>query len=87
LPFVFPLVVGLGYDPIWWGVINVMVIEIGMITPPIGLNVFVVKSVAGDVPLSDVFRGIAPFVAADAVKLVLLVLFPALVLFLPRTMG
>ena len=87
VPIVTPLVLGLGYDIVWWGVIMVVVIEIGVLTPPIGLNVFVVKSVAGDVPLSDVFRGIAPFVAADAVKLVMLVLFPALVLFLPRTMG
>ncbi len=87
LPFVFPLVTGLGYDPVWWGVINVMVIEIGMITPPIGLNVFVVQGMARDVPMKTVFAGIMPFLAADVVRLAILVLFPGLTLFLPRLMG
>lgn len=87
LPVVFPLVNTLGFDPIWWGVVMVMVIEIGMITPPIGLNVFVLKSVAGELPLSTIFKGIVPFLCADLVRLTLLILFPALALWLPRTMG
>jgi len=78
LPFVLPLVTGLGYDPIWWAVINVVVIELGMITPPIGLNVFVLRGVAGDVPLGQIYRGVMPFVAADLVRLVILTLFPVL---------
>ncbi|MEQ8346861.1 MAG: TRAP transporter large permease [Sneathiellaceae bacterium] len=78
LPFVLPLVIGLGYDPIWWAVINVVVIELGMITPPIGLNVFVLRGVARDVPLGAIYRGVMPFVAADIVRLVILTLFPVL---------
>ena len=58
LPFVFPLIIELGFDPIWFGVINVMVIEIGMITPPIGINVFVLHGIARDIPLNTIFRGI-----------------------------
>ena len=87
LPFVFPLVVGLGYDPIWWGVINVMVIEIGMITPPIGLNVFVVHGMARDIAMKVVFAGILPFLAADLVRLAILTLFPGLTLWLPSLFG
>lgn len=82
LPFVLPLVVGLGYDPIWWAIINVVVIELGMITPPIGLNVFVLKGVAENVPLGAIYRGVAPFVVADLVRLVILTLFPGLSLWL-----
>jgi TRAP-type C4-dicarboxylate transport system permease large subunit len=87
LPFVFPLVTSLGYDPIWWGVINVMVIEIGMITPPIGLNVFVVHGMARDVAMKVVFAGIMPFLAADLVRLAILTLFPGLTLWLPSLFG
>jgi C4-dicarboxylate transporter, DctM subunit len=87
LPFVFPLVTGLGYDPVWWGIINVMVIEIGMITPPIGLNVFVVHGMARDIPMRTVFAGIVPFLTADVVRLAILVLFPGLTLWLPGLMG
>lgn len=83
LPFVLPLITSMGYSPVWWGVINVVVIEIGMITPPIGLNVFVLHGVAPDIPLRVIFRGILPFLAADIVRLVILVTFPALVLWLP----
>ncbi|HEX7008094.1 MAG TPA: TRAP transporter large permease [Alphaproteobacteria bacterium] len=84
LPFVLPIVVGLGYDPIWWGIINVVVVELGMITPPIGINVFVLYSVARTIPLSQIFRGVMPFVTADVVRLTLLTLFPGLTLWLPR---
>lgn len=84
LPFVFPLILTLGYDPIWWGVINVMVIEIGMITPPIGMNVFVMKAMVPNVSLSTIFRGIAPFLAADLIRLMILILFPVIALYLPQ---
>ncbi len=87
LPFVFPLITGMGYDPIWWGVINVVVMEMGMITPPIGLNVFVMHGMAKDVPLSTVYAGIGPFLFADLIRLLLLTFFPALCLWLPKAMG
>lgn len=87
LPFVFPLVTqGLGYDPIWWGIVMIMVIEIGMITPPIGINVFVMHGVRPDIPLVSIFRGILSFLGADIVRLVLVILFPAIALWLPQTM-
>ena len=86
LPFVFPLIIQLGFDPIWFGVINVMVIEIGMITPPIGINVFVLHGIARNIPLGTIFRGIVPFLIADLVRLTILTLFPVLALWLPRLM-
>lgn len=87
LPFVYPLVTGMGFDPIWWGVINIVVMEIGMITPPIGINVFVLHGVARDVPLATIFRGIVPFFFADLVRLALLTFFPFLSLWLPGVLG
>ena len=83
LPFVLPLITNLGYSPIWWGIINVVVIEIGMITPPIGLNVFVLHGVAPDIGLSTIFRGILPFLFADIGRLIILVVFPILITWLP----
>ena len=87
LPFVFPLVTGMGYDPIWWGVINVVVVEMGMITPPIGLNVFVLQGMAKDVPFSTIYAGIGPFLISDVIRLLILTLFPVLTLWLPKAMG
>jgi C4-dicarboxylate transporter, DctM subunit len=87
MPFVLPLITGFGYSPVWWGVINVIVIEIGMICPPIGLNVFVVHSLARDVPLKEIYRGIMPFLYADIARLALLVSAPALTLWLPASLG
>jgi tripartite ATP-independent transporter DctM subunit len=86
LPFVFPLVVKLGYDPIWWGIVNVMVIEIGLILPPIGMNVFVLHSMAKHIPLWTIYGGIMPFFAADMVRLGLLLVFPTIALWLPQAM-
>jgi C4-dicarboxylate transporter DctM subunit len=80
-PFVFPLIVGLGFDPIWWGIVMVITIEIGMVTPPVGMNVFVIKGVARDVSLSTIYRGVIPFLFADIIRLVLVVAFPSIVLF------
>ena len=87
LPFVFPLITGMGYDPIWWGVINVVVMEMGMITPPIGLNVFVMHGMSKNIPLSTVYAGIWPFLLSDIVRLLILTLFPVLTLWLPKAMG
>lgn len=87
VPIVAPLVAGMHYDLIWWGIINLVVLETGLITPPFGIHLFVLKSIVGsDAPLGVVYRGVIPFVIADLVKLVLLVAFPALVLWLPSTM-
>tara|TARA_R110002110_G_scaffold13696_9_gene65548 strand:+ start:1904 stop:3211 length:1308 start_codon:yes stop_codon:yes gene_type:complete len=87
LPFVYPLVIGMGYDPIWWGVVNVMVMEIGMITPPIGINVFVLHGMAKDLPLKTIFTGITPFFIADICRLAVVTLFPSLALWLPQYWG
>ncbi len=81
-PFVFPLVTGFGFDPVWWGIMMVMVIEIGMITPPIGINVFVMAGIARNIPMSTIFRGILPFFFADLIRLLLVGAFPALALYL-----
>ena len=80
LPFVFPLIIQLGFDPIWWGIINVMIIEIGLITPPIGLNVFVLHGMADRLPLGTIFRGIVPFLVADFVRVGLIIAFPIIAL-------
>ena len=87
LPFVLPLVVGFGYSPVWWGIINVIVIEIGMIAPPIGLNVFVVHSLTRDIPIKTIYRGILPFFYAELVLLAILLAFPALTMWLPAQLG
>jgi tripartite ATP-independent transporter DctM subunit len=87
LPFVLPMITGFGYSPVWWGIINVIVIEIGMICPPIGLNVFVVHGLARDVPLKTIYSGIMPFLYADFIRLALLVSLPGLVMWLPGISG
>ena len=87
VPVVGPLVVSLGYDPIWWGIVTIAAVEVGLIHPPFGLNAFIIKGVAGeDVTIGTIFRGIIPFLAADFVKLALLILFPFFALWLPSTM-
>jgi tripartite ATP-independent transporter DctM subunit len=86
LPIVFPLAVKLGYDPIWFGVVMVIVLEMGLISPPVGINVYVVKGIAQDVPMRDIFAGIVPFWAAMIVCLALVVAFPGLALYLPDAM-
>lgn len=87
LPVVFPVITSLGYDPIWWGVMNVMVIEIGMITPPIGMNVFIIHGLMPNIPLRKIFGGIVPFLCADVVRLALLVAVPGLALWFPKLIG
>lgn len=87
VPIFFPLVMALGFDPVWFGIVVVVVVEMSLITPPIGMNLFVIHSVARDIPMTAIYRGILPFILVDVVRLAILVLFPALVLFLPRQMG
>jgi C4-dicarboxylate transporter DctM subunit len=87
IPIVFPLVIGLGFDPVWFGIIVVVVVELSLITPPIGMNLFVIHSVARDVPMTTIYRGIFPFILVDIVRLAILVLFPWIILFLPSKMG
>ncbi len=86
VPIFFPLVVGLGFDPVWFGVVVVVVTEISLITPPVGLNVFILKNVVGDVSTGTIFKGVTPFWVADIIRLALLVGIPALSLFLPSQM-
>ena len=87
VPIFFPLVMALGFDPVWFGIIVVVVVELSLITPPIGMNLFVIHSVARDIPMTTIYRGILPFILVDIVRLALLVLFPWLILFLPQQMG
>lgn len=87
IPVVIPLVKDFGYDLVWWGIMTVMVCEVAMITPPLGLNVFVIKAVAGTrIDIRGVFAGVMPFVGADVLRLLLLAAFPILTLWLPATM-
>jgi tripartite ATP-independent transporter DctM subunit len=84
LPVVYPAVIALGYDPIWFGIVVVKMCEICLITPPVGLNCYVVSAVRPDIPLSDVFRGIFPFFLADVATVALFLAFPELILWVPR---
>lgn len=86
VPIFVPVIQALGFDLIWWGVVLVVVVEVSLITPPIGLNVFIMKSMLPEVSLSAIFKGIMPFFCADLVRLALFIFFPSLVLFLPNLM-
>ncbi|MBN8294073.1 TRAP transporter large permease [Rhodobacter sp. NTK016B] len=86
VPIYYPIILALGFDPIWFGVVAVIVIEMGMITPPVGLNVFVVRSVAQNVALKTVFAGVTPFLLAMLVTLLLIIAFPQIALFIPDSM-
>ncbi len=83
IPIFFPIVLKLGFDPIWFGIIIVLVGEMGVITPPVGVNVFVIKGIAPDIPLHKIFRGILPFLVALIVMTILLMIFPKIATFLP----
>ena len=87
VPIFFPLVVGLGFDPVWFGIIIVVVVEIGLISPPVGMNMFVVRSLLPNVSTATIFRGVTPFVVADIVRLAILVAFPAISLYLPKLLN
>jgi len=86
IPIVFPLIIALGFNPIWFGIITVRLFEIAQITPPVGMNVFVIKGVAKDVPIETIYRGVIPFFIADIFHLAMLVALPQISLFLPNLM-
>jgi C4-dicarboxylate transporter DctM subunit len=86
VPVFFPLVVGLGFDPVWFGILIVVVVQIGLISPPVGMNMFVVKSMLPRIATSTIFRGVTPFVVAEVVLLAVLVAFPSISLVLPALM-
>ncbi|MDP3342193.1 TRAP transporter large permease subunit [Frigidibacter sp.] len=85
VPVLMPLITQMGLDPIWWAILTICIVEIGLITPPFGLNLFIMKSIDPELSLSDVYRGVAPFILADLIKIVLLIAFPIIVLWLPGT--
>ena len=86
LPIFYPTILGLGFDPIWFGVIMVIMMEMGQITPPVGVNVFVIAGVAKDVPMGTIFKGILPFWGVEVIVVMILTVFPQIALFLPSMM-
>lgn len=87
MPFALPLVISWGFDPVWWGLINIVIIEIGQLTPPLGMNVFVVHGVAPDIPFSKIYRGVVPYLVSSFLRLGILMAFPMLVLWLPSVLS
>jgi len=87
VPIIFPVIVQLGFDPIWFGIIIVMTVELGLIHPPVGMNVFVIKSVVHDVSFMTIFKGVIPFVLTDILRLIILIAFPMIALWLPGRMA
>jgi tripartite ATP-independent transporter DctM subunit len=86
VPIIFPLIKEMGFDPIWFGIIIVMTVELGLISPPVGMNIFVIKSVLEDIKISTIFYGVTPFIITDLIRLVILVMFPVLATWLPSHM-
>ena len=86
VPIFFPIICEMGYDPIWFGVVICKLCEIALITPPIGMNVFVISGIVPDLDIYQIFRGIIPFLAADLFCLAVLIFFPQVITFLPRLM-
>jgi tripartite ATP-independent transporter DctM subunit len=86
IPIIFPLIKSLGFDPIWFGVLVVMTVELGLIHPPVGMNIFVIKSVIEDVKISTIFYGVLPFIITDIIRLMILIAFPMIALWLPSRM-
>jgi C4-dicarboxylate transporter DctM subunit len=86
VPIIFPLIKEMGFDPIWFGIIIVMTVELGLIHPPVGMNIFVIKSVLEDIKISTIFKGVIPFIITDIIRLIILVLFPVLATWLPSHM-
>jgi len=84
IPVFFPLIKALNYDPVWFGVIVVLCVEMALVTPPVGMNVWVVSGLAKDVPMELIFKGIWPFVVVELIFVILLIAFPQIVLFLPQ---
>jgi tripartite ATP-independent transporter DctM subunit len=86
VPIIFPVIIALGFDPIWFGVLIVMTVELGLIHPPVGMNIFVIKSVVEDVRISTIFYGVLPFIVTDILRLIILIAFPIIALYLPSQM-
>jgi C4-dicarboxylate transporter, DctM subunit len=86
VPIIFPVIVHLGFDPIWFGVIVVMTVELGLIHPPVGMIVFVIKSVVHELDFTTIFKGVLPFIVTDLIRLVILITFPIIALWLPSRM-
>jgi len=86
VPLFFPLIVHMGLDPVWFGILIVVVVEIGLISPPVGMNLFVLNTLLPQVPTRTIFRGVMPFVAVDCLRLAILVAFPIISTFLPSLM-
>lgn len=83
VPIFFPVIIDSGFDPVWFGIIAVVTVELGLISPPVGMNLFMVKSVATKLPLKTIMLGVVPFIVSDVIRLAILILFPAIVLLLP----
>jgi len=86
VPIFFPIIKAMGYDPVWFGILIVVVVEIGLITPPIGVNLFVIRSVMPDIQMMTVIRGVIPFIVVDLARVLLIASVPALSLWLPQLM-
>ncbi|MGD9159177.1 MAG: TRAP transporter large permease [Desulfobacteraceae bacterium] len=86
IPVFYPLITDLGFNPIWFGILVVRVTEMGLITPPVGMNVFIIKGIS-DVPISTIFKGIIPFLMADLIQVAFLIMFPQIVLYIPNLMS
>ena len=87
VPIFLPIMQSLGFNEIWYGVLMIMVMEMGLITPPVGMNVYIVSGVAKDVPLQRIFKGVAPMVVGMFVAVIILCAFPTLAIWLPRILG
>jgi tripartite ATP-independent transporter DctM subunit len=87
VPIFFPLVTSLGFDPVWFGIIVVCVIEISLITPPVGMNIFVLSSLMPNIPTTTIWKGVVPFILADIARMAVLITFPALTLYLPKLLN
>ncbi len=86
IPVFYPLIMDLGFDPIWFGILVVRVTEMGLITPPVGMNVFIIKGISG-VSMGTIYRGVLPFLFADLIQVILLIIFPQIIMFIPNMMG
>lgn len=86
VPIIYPIIIHLGFDPIWFCVLGVIAIEAGLITPPIGMNVYIIAGIAKDIPLHKIFKGTLPFLVAILILIVLIMAFPDIALFLPNVL-
>jgi TRAP-type C4-dicarboxylate transport system permease large subunit len=84
IPIFFPIIKQLGFDPVWFGILIVVVVEIGLIHPPIGVNLFVIRSVMPDIPMMSIVKGVIPFIVADLLRILLIAAVPAISLWLPN---